>query len=911
MMFLSGTGALVFEVVWFSQIGLIVGNSVWSAALVVGAFMAGLALGNGLAVWLARRWANLVRGYATVEAVAALSGGAVVLLFPYLPALFQPLLAPLLGEAVALNSVRLAIAFALMVVPATALGTSLPLLSKPLEQASGNYAFALGSLYGMNTLGAVAGTLLAEFALIPLLGLRGSGMVAMACNLTAVVIALRASRLPAFAGAPAEPAPRAAMPPAAWRVVAAAFLAGGALLALEVVWFRFLLLFQTGTTLMFAVMLAVVLSGIALGGIAASAWSRAGWQPAAAARLAAAAAVIALVAGYAGFPAAYRFLLPRLPYDSVSLVLALSAFLMAPVCLFSGALFTALGDQLRHTGMDAPTATGVVTLANTLGAMAGSLLAAFALLPALGMEASFFGLACAYAALLMAVPGAGRSALWRFAPAAAAVAALAAFPFGYMKGIYYASAENRFGGRLLQAREGMVQTTFYLVNEFQGEPEHYTLATNSYSMSGTASHNTRYMRLFAYLPAAFHPRIESALVICFGVGVTASAVADLPDVKRIDIVDVSRDILEMSDIVYPEPRRHPLRDPRASIHLEDGRFFLQQTARRYDLITGEPPPPKIAGVASLYTREYFQLLHDRLNPGGLATYWLPTSEMRAADALAIIRAFCDVFDDCSLWYGFGTEWVLMGSRGGIAPVSERQFSRLWSAQRARDQLRLIAVETPEQLLAQFMADAAVLKRLAAPALPLVDDYPRRLSPERRASRSEGLFAWLAQAGESRARFEASRWLAGIVPQAMLARSSALFEERGMLEDALSPFMRRADYSYWDDMASLLRRPDRFAWKAWLLDSNPRKLEIAAGKDPADPLVAEQQAIGALAAGRRTAAVTREQFAALTPKGQVATVLRHCVAGERGRARSLIAWIPRERRGEAPYRDFLAWAGRAC
>jgi hypothetical protein len=146
---------------------------------------------------------------------------------------------------------------------------------------------------------------------------------------------------------------------------------------------------------------------------------------------------------------------------------------------------------------------------------------------------------------------------------------------------------------------------------------------------------------------------------------------------------------------------------------------------------------------------------------------------------------------------------------------------------------------------------------------------------------------------------------------MLARSSALFEERGMLEDALSQFMRRADYSYWDDMAALLRRPDRFAWKAWLLDSNPRKLEIAAGKDPADPLVAEQQAIGALAAGRRTAAVTREQFAALTPKGQVATVLRHCVAGERGRARSLIAWIPRERRGDAPYRDFLAWAGRAC
>ena len=736
-------------------------------------------------------------------------------------------------------------------------------------------------------------------------------MAAAACNLGAVLIALRVARLP-LAGAVAGAAPRTAMSLAAWRVVAGSFLAGGALLALEVVWFRFLLLFQTGTTLMFALMLAVGAGRDRAGRDRRLRLVARRLAARAAARLAAAGAAIALVLGYAGFPPVYGFLAHRLPYDSVSLLLLLSAFLMMPVCVFSGALFTALGDQLRATGMDAPTATGAVTLANTLGAMVGSLLAAFALLPALGMEVSFFGLACAYVAVLLAVPGAARSKLWRIAPAAAAVAALAVFPFGAMNNLYLASAETRFGGRLLQAREGMVQTTFYLVNEFQGEPEHYTLATNSYSMSGTASHGARYMRLFAYLPAAFHPRIESALVICFGVGVTASAVADLPDVKTIDIVDVSRDILVMSDIAYPDKQRHPLRDPRVAVHLEDGRFFLQQTARRFDLITGEPPPPKIAGVASLYTREYFQLLHDRLNPGGLATYWLTTSELWATDAMAIIRAFCDVFDDCSLWYGMSTQWVLLGSRGGIAPLSEQQFSRLWSAPRTRDELRRSALETPEQMLAQFMADAAVLKGMTAAALPLVDNYPRRLSPERREQQSETLFAWLMQAERSRERFEASRWLAGLLPQPLLARSGGLFRERGMLDEALFPFMRGPDYSYWDDVAALLRRPGRATWKAWLLDSNPRKLEIARTKDPAAPAVSEQLAIEALATGRPPAgAMTRERFAALTPKGQVATVLGHCVAGERSRARSLMAWIPQERRGEAPYRDFLAWASRGC
>jgi len=111
MFFLSGMGALVFETVWFNQLGLVVGNSVWSVSLVVAAFMAGLALGNASAPWLARRWRNLVRGYAAVEVLAALSGLAVVLAFPVLPLLFGPLLAPFVDQAADLNALRLGTAF--------------------------------------------------------------------------------------------------------------------------------------------------------------------------------------------------------------------------------------------------------------------------------------------------------------------------------------------------------------------------------------------------------------------------------------------------------------------------------------------------------------------------------------------------------------------------------------------------------------------------------------------------------------------------------------------------------------------------------------------------------------------------------------------------------------------------------
>src|SRR5687767_3941375 len=188
MFFLSGLGALVFETVWFSQTGLVVGNTVWSAALVVGAFMAGLALGNCAATLVARRWRNLLRCYAVVEIMAALTGAALVIAFPYLPEAFSPMLAPHLGDTATLNVIRSAIAFGLLVIPSAALGTTLPLLSKPLEAATGSYALALGRLYGVNTLGAVAGTLVAELVLVPALGLRGSGLSAAACNLLAGLI---------------------------------------------------------------------------------------------------------------------------------------------------------------------------------------------------------------------------------------------------------------------------------------------------------------------------------------------------------------------------------------------------------------------------------------------------------------------------------------------------------------------------------------------------------------------------------------------------------------------------------------------------------------------------------------------------------------------------------------------------
>ena len=885
MFFLSGAGALVFENVWFSQAGLVVGNSVWSAALVVAAFMAGLALGNGLAMVYARRWRNPVAGYALLEALAAVSGALLVAGFPYLSTLSGPLLAPLVDDPAALGAARLAIAFGLLVIPATALGATLPVLAKPLEALAGSYGFALGRLYGINTLGAVAGTLLAELVLIPSLGLRASGFVAAGCNLMAAAIALRISPLRTDARLIAASSTRGL-----GRILVAAFLAGGALLALEVVWFRFLLLFLDGTTLIFALMLAVVLAGIGLGGLAASQLRLSAGM----ARAAAAAAAVAVVACYAAFDSIVHL--------ARSAVL-LSAFLMAPVALLSGFLFTGLGAELRGRMADASSATGALTLANTLGALAGSLAAAFALLPFVGVEGAFFLLALVYALVVLVIPAPAASLGRRMVPAVAAVLALGFFPFGTMKETHYRAVEERFAARLVAAREGIEQTVFYLSHEFLGERLFLRLATNSYSMASTAVGVQRYMKLFAWLPAALHPKLENVLVICFGVGATASAVTNIPEVKAVDVVDVSRDILELSDIVHADPSRHPLRDSRVTTHVEDGRFFLQATGRRYDLITGEPPPPKMAGVASLYTREYFALMKDRLNPGGLATYWLPGYLLLESEALAIIRAFCDAFEDCSLWSGFNRDWILLGSNGGIAPVSLAHFSRLWKLEGPGGELRRLGIDGPEQLAAQFMADADALRELTSRTSPLVDDHPRRIRAALYPEPAKH-YAWLMDAARGRERLETSPW-AGILPSSVLASSGDAFRLRAVFDAALYPDLRGEHYELWSDLAALYRRTSLVELPRWLLGSGALAAQIAGRVGAADPVADEHLAIDALANRRLPAAIDDERFSAMTPWAQTVTVFHHCLAGQPTRARTLMALMAR--------RDpsFFSWADREC
>ena len=698
--FLSGAASLLFETLWFRQSGLVVGNSAWASAIVLGSFMAGLAIGNVISTRL--RVEHPLRAYAVLEIVTAVSGLLLVLVLPHLPRALAPLFRLFLDSPL-LNATRLAIAFLLMLIPSTAMGATLPTIVGALARHDANIGRVLGLLYGCNTIGAVAGTLAGELVLIRLAGVRGTGAVAALCSggagLAAMVVAgLRSREVPESRGPvrPATARPRYPTTP----LLASAF-SGFALLALEVIWFRLTILFVVSTSLTFAVMLAVVLAGIGLGALLASAlMSRYPDADAYAAGVAALSAAT-LVLCYGGFAPSHNVVI-----DSVRLML--------PVSILSGVLFTMIGRGVARAIGDETRATAAVAFANTVGAAIGPIVAAFVLIPSIGVEASFFAIAVLYAAIALLLLRRGKVAI--------AIPALAVvlFPFHLMTRELLPAATRRYAdSRVVAVREGPTETAIVLRKDYAGEPYVERLFTNGFSMSATTFPSKRYMSAFVYLPVALRPEARSALLISYGVGVTAKRLTETSRLASIDVVDISKDILDLSAVIWPG-RANPLADRRVRVHVEDGRFFLLTTPRRFDLITGEPPPPKFAGIVNLYTREYFRLVRDRLTPNGVASYWLPVYQLSESENKAIIRAFCDAFDDCTLWSGAGAEWILIGG----ASVRALRFRPDPTAAR-------LGFESAGDLTSTFLADAATLRRLAADTPPLTDDFPLRLGTEQR------------------------------------------------------------------------------------------------------------------------------------------------------------------------------------
>jgi spermidine synthase len=757
------------------------------------------------------------------------------------------------------GALRLVLSFVLLLLPSTAMGATLPLLTSALSAHDRSFGRLLGRLYAANTLGAVLGVVAAEVVLVPALGIRTSALVAALASGTAALAALAlASRLewqvpPDAAPTTAGPE-RADTPGRAWPWLLAAFVAGFALLALEVVWLRVLLLFLNGTSLVFAMVLAIVLSGIALGSLAAApARVLVASAPAYAGLVSFAAAVLGVI-GLRLFP---HFAVAYLAggVQGATMVVALAAPLILGTSFASGALFTFLGAALRERLPSDAGAAGLLLSFNTVGAALGALSAGFILLPTVGMEKALFAMLLCYgAAAAVCFAQARPPARILAAGAAVYLAALAAFPFGSIRTQFVSVSAGKWRSspedRIAAVREGLDATLMYIEHRTLGATHHYQLCTNAYSMSNSAYAGRRYMKLFAYWPLAVLPRVRSALIIGYGLGNTAKALTDSSDPETIDVVDVSPDILAMAPVVFPDRREQPLADPRVQVHVEDGRYFLQATDRRFDLITGEPPPHHLAGVVNLYSREYFQLLRRRLTEGGVVTYWLHTPLMSEPNAKAILRAFCDAFEDCSLWHGSGGDFMMVGANGATGPVSEEVFARQWRDPKTVQELRALGFDQPEQLGALFVGDARYLETVTRDAPPVVDDRPALLRLSAADPPADALVEAWRDEDAARRRFQESPWIAKLWPSELRQRSLSYFRWQRLDNDLLFERPSPGFSKNLGTLASVLAETDFRLPALLLLDSDPdiqRALAASVTPGPAaDADVLRHRAVGQLA-----------------------------------------------------------------
>ena len=714
LFFLSGASALTYQVVWLRMLSLVFGVTVHAASAVLTSFMAGLALGAWAGGRIADRVRSPIRAFALIELGIAITAVLVPVALDGLGALYAALHARAPDDLVRLTVARVICSGAVLLVPTTLMGASLPVLARYAAGRNEAAARRIGVLYAVNTAGGITGTLLAGFVLIGGIGIAATTRLAAVVNVIVGLGALLLTRLaardaahpmadtPAAATAPATEIPRTARV-----ILLVAALSGFAGLALEVVWFRVLTLFLPATTYAFTTMLATVLLGIAAGSAIAAARVERSRVPASALAWVQIGAGVLVLLSMTALAHTYR-----IGWRTSGTIQA-CVVAMLPAAALMGATFPyALRLWLGGSHAAVGQRVGVLYALNVCGALAGSLAGGFVLLPLLGSRASLLVLAAVYVAggCLVMATFAGRAALLRRLPLVLGLFAASALT---LPDLYLTVLGRRYGpGERLVFRAEGVQTTATVHYNDSGRR---TLFLDGLHQANDSDAMVRVHSEIGHLPMALHPNPRRALVVGLGGGVTAGAVAAHRG-TTVDIVELARSVAEASRL-FAHVNGDVLNRPNVTLRVDDGRNYLRMTTRRYDVVTADIIQPIHAGAGNLYSLEYFTLARRVLREGGLMLQWIGHRD--AEHYKLIMRTFVRAFPYATLW-GDGTLMV-----GSLAPL---RFSRDRYEPKLRDGDVLfgfsrVGLERFDALVGRYTAGPDEMRRFVGEGPVLTDDRP--------------------------------------------------------------------------------------------------------------------------------------------------------------------------------------------
>ncbi|MBI2191912.1 MAG: fused MFS/spermidine synthase [Planctomycetes bacterium] len=759
--FLSGACGLVYEIVWSRLLGHVFGNSVHATATVLAAFMGGLALGSFWGGRMADRRNNPVRLYGLLE----IGVGFYCLVLPKLLDLLTPLYAALYrqaegGASATLVLVRTLACGLLLLVPTTFMGATLPLLLRAFVRRAEGFGRAVALVYALNTFGAVTGTVLTGFFLIPKLGVQATVWTAVGVNVAVGLVAvlfLGRRQVPAeqateaadsevTSGGPEQPV---VFTPWEARASLIAFgVSGFAAMADEVALARVCSLLLGSSTYAFSLMLTAFILGIGLGSLILAAWIRPTrelipWVGAAQAWIGVFTLVMVFLIGrlpvwVLAALARYRDAFGWLQWTEF---LYLFGLMVIPTSLM-GAMFPLTAAiwtrRLESLGRSTAEVYGV----NTLGAILGSLSAGFLWLPGLGVQDTLIlGAALNFGACSIVLLSFRTWGLAKRVNRAAAVIGLAALcvfllprwdmhsmtsaPFLY--GVMKLKPESdpraiveevaRLHGAIRYSRDGTACT----VTVKESSPGVLHLAVNG-KVDATSVGDMNTQKLLGHLPALLHPSPREVLVIGLGSGMTlGSILTHGPD--RADCVEISPEVAEAVSLFFREFNGDCLNHPAARLLIGDGRNHVFLTDHRYDVITSEPSNPWMAGVGDLFTLEFWQKCRERLSDDGIMCQWLQTYQLDLPTFHLILRTFHQVFPEMGIWYASSADLLLIGSKQPLRVDLAKLGPRLDRPQVKAD-VELIGVADAATLLAHFLTDGEGAARLAGPGLLHTDDNAR-------------------------------------------------------------------------------------------------------------------------------------------------------------------------------------------
>ncbi len=769
LFFFSGASALIYEVVWVRVFANVFGNTIYSASIVTAVFMLGLGIGSYAAgVWADRGYArrNLLQTFAAFELAIGVAALGISVLLPHLGDFSAAVSSYTRGDhgwyelSSGSYAARAAIAIVLLTPVTMLMGGTLTVLIRHLNRSNGALfeqsgadlvGPRIGILYGVNTLGAAAGCFLTDFALVPSYGLRATQIIAVAINLGTATGALflksqipnpkpHIPKNPRIQKNLRIPNPESRIP--VWPAAATLATTGLAAMGMEILWFRHFSILLGEFRAVFALLLAVILLAMGVGSLAGGYIQRRTRHPAHVLTIVQGLLVASTLAGLAAAnaraisdaAASYAARHPGLMASGITRELAELWFNARPILLIAAlpALLMGFAFPLANAIVQRAEAAvgrraGLLYLANTFGAVCGALATGFLLLPLLGMQRSATVLMVAAGLAVIPLHESGGSKRTRPTLSISLTISTIAIALWFsLPSDYLLSRALLFSpGRAYTLSEGITE----LIAVTDGPDGGRVLVTNGHPMSSTELLSQRYMRAMAHVPLLTLDNPRRVLVICYGVGNTAHAATLHPTVQGVDVVDLSRHVLEHSPY-FKEVNGDVLNDPRVTVYVNDGRHHLQMDVgtglktRPYDLITLEPPPIVHAGVAALYTTEFYARARSRLNPGGYISQWLPAFGVPQSMILSMVRSFVDVFPNAVLLSGASSNLLLIGTTGSTNQIDpSRLTNALMRAPAVQADLQRLDLGTPRDIVGMFVASATTLADATRDVRPVTDDRP--------------------------------------------------------------------------------------------------------------------------------------------------------------------------------------------